>query len=361
MKIVRHNPNVLHDGVKHCFTRSLSRPWLAVGLLIVCGSSAVAQSDLPIPPRTDLATELATDLTSPAAFQQPSDPANELPALSLIEQVIDRLANGPAFDGKVRQRVRAAGREIVGVGTYTQVGGGTGRFAMQMTMMDGEGKHTLHQVSDGRLAWTRTEIGDEVSLTRVDVGWLDEGARTLRRQDRIKPSMKVGGLTEMLDTIRRDYDLHLGLSQLDGRRLYVIVGNLKSSRRETIEQDLRGDKWPALYPTRVHVAVTADNEPDSDFGKGLPVRIEHWGDPSEESEIDDPRTIAERQRAPEAKPTRQLISLFEFYSIQPITPPPIDKFQLENQDASITFVNETSRYEDRFDIRVSAKERAKYR
>ena len=38
-----------------------------------------------------------------------------------------------------------------------------------MTMHDGKGKHTLQQISDGRLAWTRTQIGETVQLQRVDV------------------------------------------------------------------------------------------------------------------------------------------------------------------------------------------------
>ena len=44
----------------------------------------------------------------------------------LIREVINRLANGDAFDAKVRQRVWTAGRKVVGVGTYVQSGGGTG-------------------------------------------------------------------------------------------------------------------------------------------------------------------------------------------------------------------------------------------
>ncbi len=80
----------------------------------------------------------------------------------------------PSFHAKVRETVWTNGREVVGVGTYEQAGGGSGRFNLQVTMHDGDGKHRLQQISDGRLAWTRTEIAGKVSLRRVDVGRLDE-------------------------------------------------------------------------------------------------------------------------------------------------------------------------------------------
>jgi hypothetical protein len=271
----------------------------------------------------------------------------------LINQVIDRLANGEAFDCKLRQTVRAAGREVVGVGTYLQVGGGTGQFSFQMNMHDGDGKHTLQQISDGRLTWTRTAIADEIKLSRVDVGWLDEGARTLDRQARIKPSMKVGGPSEMLDTLRQDYDLSLGRSKLGKQSLLVIIGKLKASSRSRAVQHVGGGALPDLYPTRIHIAIAADDDPKTGFGKGLPVRIEHWSDPIDE--------VAETGTAARTGKKRKLISLLEFYSIRPVTPPPVERFRFENQDAEINFVNETGRYENRFNIKVSAKQRARYR
>ena len=351
MKIDRHDPSAFKEPVKQCFTGRLHR--IAVSLAITIMTSAVgfAQPDSPLSgPSTTPAD--AADATSDSKASQRR--ASQLQAGELIEKVIDRLANGQAFDCKLRQRVRTAGREVVGVGTYEQVGGGTGQFSFQIEMHTGAGKHTLQQISDGRLAWTRSEIAGTVSLSRVDVGWLDEGSRTLRGNLKIKPSMRVGGPSEMLDTIRRDYDLKLGTSSLGGQPLSVIIGSLKSSRREAVKGMLGGAAWPKLYPTRVNVAIAQTDDPKSGFGKGLPIRIEHLSDPVALS--DDPS----KEPGSQIK-RRQMISLLEFYSVHPVAPPPIQHFRFENQDTEIDFVNETGRYEERFDIRVSAKERAKYR
>ncbi|MCO8125055.1 hypothetical protein NHH03_25185 [Stieleria sp. TO1_6] len=341
MKIDRQNQTDLNRRVKHSFTRGRVTSFVLAACVLLIFRTAGGQS----PATAERLGEIPQKSSS-------TPPAVQNHASLLIDQVIDRLANGQAFDCKVRQRVQTAGREVIGVGTYLQVGGGSGQFSFQIKMLDGDGKHTLHQISDGRLAWTRSEIAGTVALSRVDVGWLDEGARTLGRESRIKPSMMVGGPSEMLDAIRRDFDLKLGKSTLDGRPLLVVIGTLKQSKRDEIDA-LRGKAaWPDLYPTRVNIAVAETDAADIAFGKGLPIRIEHWSDPvAVEIDSDD-------KKAPEVK--RQMISLLEFYSIRPVAPPPIQRFRFENQDTEVDFVNETSRYEDRFDIRVTAKERARF-
>ncbi|MEL6110342.1 MAG: hypothetical protein AAFU85_30405, partial [Planctomycetota bacterium] len=169
MKTIPHNASDPPVAVKRCFTAFF------VFFLSVLAANA-----------NDLSSADSQTATSQDA------------ALAMVDQVIDRLANGQAFEAKVRQRVWASGREVVGVGKLVQAASGTGAFSMALTIHDGNGKHSFQQVSDGRLAYTRTEIGNQVSLKRVDVSWLDEGLRALRRNDRVRPSMKVGGLCEMM-------------------------------------------------------------------------------------------------------------------------------------------------------------------
>ncbi|TWU07445.1 hypothetical protein [Stieleria varia] len=296
------------------------------------------------------------------------DPASQPQALSVLHQVIDRIANGAAFDARVRQRVRTEGRTIVGLGTYEQAGGGSGRFQLQMTMLDGQGKHTLQQISDGRLAWTRTQIADQIQLNRVDVGWLEEGARLSRAQSPVvdaqhaterpivlSPRTKVGGWTEMLGRLEDDYVLKLGLAQLQSQPLYVLTGTLKPSRREEILQSSGGDRLPDLYPARVNVAIAKTDDPQTGFGKGLPVRIEFFS----EKPVAPPKHQT-ADKAP-SNNSSNMISLIELYSVRPIDPPPVERFRFENQDATVDIINETARYEQMFGIRVTAKQRARHR
>src|SRR5690606_18041230 len=164
--------------------------------------------------------------SAPRVVRQISSPQNQ--AALLVERTIERLALGDAFDAKLRQRIWVGGREVTGIGHYEQSGGGTGRFSLEMTVHDGDARQSIRQISDGKLAWVRTQLGTAITLRRVDLGRIDEvyrelaradaastaavgGQRTVLAKDAMTPPwMRVGGLVELVDQIVRDYDLRVG-------------------------------------------------------------------------------------------------------------------------------------------------------
>ena len=366
---------------------------IAVGCLAISGAN-VLSADVANQTARDRSVQTPAVSSPPAASaSKPQKPiaASQQKAAALLQHTIDRIANGPAFNAKVRQRVWSVGREVVGVGTYEQAGYGSGRFNLQMTMHDGGGKHTLQQISDGRLAWTRTEIAGKVSLRRVDVGrleeWIPAGARqvgshyaanqnithrntvdqknanqigaariglgqqwfagsattTTSAANRVPPRLKVGAWTELLDTFGRDHLIRLGSSTLQSRPVIVITGTLKDEvRREVLAESDQG--WPAMYPVTVKVAIATDPDPETGFGEGLPLRFEFWGDPVANSEN-------------KTKARARLISLIEMYAIHPMTAPPVQRFRFENQDAEVNFTNETDRYLQRYGVRITDSQR----
>ena len=359
MKIHRHTFPLQQTSVK------LRRKALLVYMTLLFSMTANAQQ----PPMTTLPDASSSAANTPArdaASQNPNAASQEAPqeaarevatreaaaqdaARELIGQVIHRLAFGRPFDAKIRHRVGTAGREMVGVGTYEQAGGGTGCFNMQVTMHDGDGQHTLQQISDGRLAWTRSVISDKVILKRVDVGRLNEWVRDVSRQknpspNHVPPKLKVGALTEMLDTIGRDYDLRMG--KIKSAPLLGISGTLSSEARKRILLESGSKDWPELFPTRIMVAIAAESLPNTNFGQGLPVRIEFWSDP-----------IAASHSNEKAKPEGRLISLLELYSVRPIDAPPVERFRFETQDYSINIINETDRYLRRYGVRLTDSQR----
>lgn len=285
----------------------------------------------------------------------PHAPGNRAadPALAFLHQMLDFIGNGPAFDAKVRETVWAGGREVVGVGTYLQAGAGSGQFDLQLTMHDGDGKHRLQQISDGKLAWTRTEIAGEVSLRRVDVGRLEEWLRGIIPESELSPRLKVGAWGELLSTIARDYTLRLdtALLKLNGGQeaepMRVLIGDLKADRRAAVLADSGRDRWPYLYPSRVHVAVQATQHAESTLATFVPARIEFWSDPVT------PSTAA----GDGAVRQRRLITLIEIYSLRVITPPPSERFRFENQEADVNFVNETDRYIESYGVNLTDRQR----
>lgn len=301
----------------------------------------------------------------------------------LLDHCIRRLALGAAFDAKLRQRVWANGREVVGVGSYEQAGEGTGQFHLQLTMHDGDGKHTIRQISDGKLAWTRTEIAQQVTLKRINLGALDvnprgepewPGAQTPgpkaaefrqawkslveppeksgsgptsggpRVADPLPAKAMVGGLVELLHQAGRDFDLRATGGKLAGEPVWILAGPIRESAvtRARSAGGL-GEKsdLPVRYPTRIRVAIASRQGKRADFATGIPLRFEYWHDAS--GSAPDRKPVEDHGR-----PGGQLISLVEVYSIQEITRPSPARFRFVNDEHAIHFVDETEYYRDSF-------------
>jgi hypothetical protein len=273
-------------------------------------------------------------------------------AVGLLHKVLTMLVYGPAFHAKVRETVWTNGREVVGVGTYEQAGEGSGRFQLQLTMHDGDGKHRLQQISDGRLAWTRSEIAGKVTLRRVDVGRLDEWVGKSVGHLDIAPSLAVGAWAELLTTIGRDHVLKVVGARLEGEPVWVLTGRLKADRRAQVMTENGRDEWPMLYPTRVRIAIRSQPDPSTGFGELLPIRFEFWSDPVHAESPSDPAAVATNTSIDEGR----LITLVELYSIQPINAPPAERFRFENQDAEVNFINETDRYIRSYGVQLTERE-----
>lgn len=296
----------------------------------------------------------------------------------ILSQVIVRLVRGDAFDAKLQQKVWAADREVVGVGTYLQSGGNSGRFRMQMKLHTGRQSHHFTQICDGRLAWIRTEVESVVSLRRVDVSRLNQWVEVNAASHHLPPGYLAGGLVEMLDTIGRDFDIQVRPAKLEGEPMIVITGMLKEDVRTRTAIASGVDRLAALHPTMVRVAVRTVDDPETKIGKGLPVRWEYWSDP-----IDDPATgkaanDSHPQESNQDSPnppalseagtpglgsiaSRRLVSLLHLRSIRRITPPDEVEFRYENRDANVDFINETDRYLQRYGMRLTESQRLQLR
>jgi hypothetical protein len=299
----------------------------------------IAHPDPPPAPAAD---------TSAATPQPAAPPAVSQPrATGLLRQVIWQLAHGPAFIAKVRETVWATGRKVVGVGTYEQSGEGSGRFNLQITMHDGDGRHHFQQISDGKLAWTRSEVSGHVALRRVDVGRLDEWVRPSNTPGEVAPRLRIGAWTEMLDLVDRDYIVRVDSATLQDNPVWVITGSLREQVRARILKESGRSTWPTLCPTKVRIAIAASPDAATGSGELLPTRIEFWSDP----------ILADPQAESSAVPEGRLITLIEIYSIRAITAPPIERFRFDNQDAEVNFVNETEGYIERFGVELTASQR----
>jgi hypothetical protein len=276
--------------------------------------------------------------------------ANDANASKLLSQVIVRMVRGSAFDAQLQQKVWAADREVIGVGTYLQSGSDLGRYRMQMKLHTGRDAHHFTQISDGRLSWTRTEIEKTVGLRRVDVSRLNQWIEACPQSHELPPGYLAGGLVEMIDTIDREYDLQVAQKTFQGDAVIVIAGTLKPEVRSQLLKSTGRTELARLHPTMVRLAIATKNDPLTAIGKGLPIRFEYWSDPVGGE-------IGETQQAPK----RRMVSLLELKSIRQIAPPNEIEFRFENRDLDVDFINETDRYLQRYGLSLTDSQRIQLR
>lgn len=283
--------------------------------------------------------------------------------LAAKEQLItcmQRIVHGPAYDASLRQTVWSTDREVIGVGTVIVGGQGTGRYRVDMTMHDGLSKHAMIQISDGRLAWTRSQVGNSISLRRVDVSRLDTWVRDnpdveadwsdSMDHSKLSPGQRVGGLVEMIEGLTRGHQLQLATAQLAGSAVAVVTATLDTQGRVALCQSSGTDQLSPLQPTQIRVVIAGQDDIKTGFGRGLPIRLEFWSDPILLTTQDDA-----------GGKKRRLVSLLELHSLRQIEPPDATEFRYENRDAEIEFVNETDRYLIKYGIRLTEAQRAQLR
>lgn len=284
------------------------------------------------PPREDGAAAGLSPIddspSTPAAKPTGSHPTeaaetSRREAAAFAERMIEYMTLGPPIEAKLRQRVWAAGREVVEVGRYQQAGRGTGRLRMELQVPIADGKGHWQQTCDGRLAWTREELAGEIRVRRVDLGKLEEATAAARSQ-RVPPRLRVGGLAEIIDRIQADFELQLSEGHIDGRAMLVLKGTLRQNAADNLIAGSPETEWPALVPRQVRIAVAADS-----LAAPLPSRIEFWSEPA-----------------------GRLISLLEIYDVAEIDSPGLDQFRFE--PGGDDFANETELYIARFAVGLAA-------
>ncbi|QEG39001.1 hypothetical protein [Roseimaritima ulvae] len=324
---------------------------LAVAASPVAGGQPADATPHPVArsaPSTDSVVDpLPTPNAAPETYSDADSDAQRLrqqAAAALIERTVVTLASGPAFDAKLTQQVRTPDHTAVGVGRYEQAGGNTGRVHMDMDISISQNqKCQLLQKCDGRLAWTREQVGDTVRLRRVDVGRLDE--MVAAKMSAISPRLRVGGLIELLERAHADFALEQVPAELEGHPVWMLKGSLRPAVKTDILRRAEREEWPPLCPNAIAIAIAADNN-DNGFGKGLPVRFEYWLETEAEAE--------QAQQAPTEM--RRLISYLKIYDLQKIQPAPETHFRLETGESDVNYTNDTQRYLDHFGIQVTEKQ-----
>jgi hypothetical protein len=202
-------------------------------------------------------------------------PQNAPPAgQHLLTQAAHALHRQPALSAKIRQRVRMFGEELVGSGTYLQLGDEPDKMLRLELKLQLAGQvSTLTQVSNGAKLWTQREVGKTTMLSYVDVQRVRReaaAARATRPADVGADWMILGGLPALLSGLGENFQFgaarpaqfsQLGVWVIEGTWRPEALARLLPEQKEAIlaGEPLKPGSLPQEIPEQVQVVLGRDD------------------------------------------------------------------------------------------------------
>ena len=201
--------------------------------------------------------------TLPGAAQATDDPQR------LVANAAAAIGRMPSVSAKIRQRVDLFGHQLVGSGSYLQLGTGAEMLLRLELKIQTDHVTSLQQICDGRFFWLRRDLIDKISLSRIDLRRVRQAIKQSRGS--LQPSsatgwMALGGLPKLMESLDANFRFNeVRASQLRGLPVWVVRGRWKPEKLANLLPDQKDailagnrieiDRSPAHLPTLVTVVV----------------------------------------------------------------------------------------------------------
>lgn len=204
----------------------------------------------------------------------------------LVSDSLAMLGKQRSVSAKLKIKTLAYGHELIGAGEYQQMGlGASPMLRLEMKIPIGEQVTSKLQVSNGKIMWTRTEIGQgEPQVSRVDLERIREQIEKNKVTPHIDPAinwMMFGGLSRLLAGLSSHFDFGSARADvLQEEPVWIVTGVWKPEALAKIVPHLKNDvlaKKPevlAKLPPHIPVAINLVLD-RADKGANFPYRIEY--------------------------------------------------------------------------------------
>jgi hypothetical protein len=312
--------------MKHSFSS------LTFAAAILMASPAVAQVT-PLAPAGsfDGAITLLSDAERRvgAAVNQGAGPVNPcahagLSGQQLVAEAATRVMAEPAVAAELRYKVDAFGHQLIGTGSYLQLGQGAEKLLrLDLKMQVGDRPATLQEIRGEDYYWIRRAVPPSAAtLGRVDLRQLRQSlARSAGAATDVMPQggwIMLGGLPSLLAALDRNFtfaaprpdELKFTASsgQVEQLPIWIVTGRWKEDRLAALAGGDPAKKGlPEQLPTRVEIVLGRTEQVLPLF----PYRITYWRDPQAVGQSNAPsyEGAADAPTAP-----RELLSL-EFFNV----------------------------------------------
>lgn len=189
---------------------------------------------------------------------------------AILKRAIVQLHSESRFQASVRHKIHMFDQQLVGTGHYRQFGNDSiKRLRFELKTQVGEKTSSVIQVCDGRHLWTRENLTEGTTLSRIDVRFIQDELAEYERDNGVGKftanwgaNIAMGGLPRLLTSIDLCFDFRsVKEATYEDIPVWVMVGTWKSEVKERIiEQFNSGTQLPAHLPDAVQLVLGRDVE-----------------------------------------------------------------------------------------------------
>ena len=209
----------------------------------------------------------------------------------MVRRAAEQLLRQPALEAKIRQRADLFGQQLVGSGSYQQLGdsGGNVQFRLELKLQAAGEVTSVQHVYDGRFLWIRSNLPRRKELSRIDLRKIREAETAAGAANPQSPTsgnwMKLGGLPRLLQGLHDHFTFAAPRAdQIGPIPVWIVEGAWRPAPSESggAESELpprapdsvililgRDDVTP-LFPYRVEFRRRVDDASAGDSPVGRP-------------------------------------------------------------------------------------------
>ena len=169
---------------------------------------------------------------------------------AILKRAIVQLHSESRFQASVRHKIHMFDQQLVGTGHYRQFGNDSiKRLRFELKTQVGEKTSSVIQVCDGRHLWTRENLTEGTTLSRIDVRFIQDELAEYERENGVGKftanwgaNIAMGGLPRLLTSIDLCFDFRsVKEATYEDIPVWVMVGTWKSEVKERIIEQFNID------------------------------------------------------------------------------------------------------------------------
>ncbi len=260
------NPNIFSNSPRYLTLLTVLCVFPMLTFLVDAAPPAEKKTNQVTPPKKVVPAKKSVQVKKKAEKKKPEEKVKEKPDLSQVAEAAKILSNSKnmllelrSLKAKIKETIVIGKRRFRSEGEYLQGAERKLRLTLKVKVGDSNDplKGELLQVCDGQILWARYKIGEQIRLTRRDVGQI---LKAVEESDSIPENILIaelglGGIPTLLTSIEQNVAFFKSnLQIIESREYQVIEGEWTEEFRKKFSTDGKpAKKLPAHVPDKIRI------------------------------------------------------------------------------------------------------------